>query len=326
MQRTKLIRFFALVVLAVFVGLMIWSASKTSPEFLHGDVEVREIKIASKVAGRISELLVEEGQQVQANDLLFRIYSPELDAKLAQAQAAEQAAVALSDKAHSGLRTEEIEMARLDWQRALVQQQLAQTTLTRMKNLHQEGLIATQQLDEVKAQAKASTEQSKAAEARYTMAAKGARSEELRTAQAQSRQAAAAVAEVEAYQQELEIRAPKAGEVATLVIRQGELAPTGYPVITLADLTDSWVIFNIREDKLSRFAVGKEFTATVPALSLDTEFVVTKLRALPSFASWKQAQGTPGYDLKTFQLEAKPVQPLPGLRAGMTVITELSPN
>ncbi|MBY0419743.1 MAG: efflux RND transporter periplasmic adaptor subunit, partial [Pararheinheimera sp.] len=248
MQRTKLIRFFALVVLAVFVGLMIWSASKTSPEFLHGDVEVREIKIASKVAGRISEVLVEEGQQVQANDLLFRIYSPELDAKLAQAQAAEQAAVALSDKAHSGLRTEEIEMARLDWQRALVQQQLAQTTLTRMKNLHQEGLIATQQLDEVKAQAKASTEQSKAAEARYTMAAKGARSEDLRTAQAQSRQAAAAVAEVEAYRQELEIRAPKAGEVATLVIRQGELAPTGYPVITLADLTDSWVIFNVRED------------------------------------------------------------------------------
>jgi HlyD family secretion protein len=263
---------------------------------------------------------------VQANELLFRIYSPELDAKLAQAQAAEQAAVAMSDKAHSGLRTEEIEMARLDWQRALVQQQLAQTTLTRMSNLHQEGLIATQQLDEVKAQAKASTEQSKAAEARYTMAAKGARSEELRTAQAQSRQAAAAVAEVEAYRQELEVRAPKAGEVATLVIRQGELAPTGYPVVTLADLTDSWVIFNFREDKLSRFAVGKQFTATVPALAMDTVFVVTKLRALPSFASWKQAQGTPGYDLKTFQLEAKPVQPLSGLRAGMTVITELSPN
>lgn len=324
MQRTKLIRFLVWVMLAVVIGWLIWSASKTSPEFLHGDVEVREIKIASKVAGRISELLVQEGQHVQANELLFRIHSPELDAKLAQAQAAEQAAVALSDKAISGLRTEEIEMARLDWQRALVQQQLAQTTLGRISNLHQEGLIATQQLDEVKAQAKASTEQSKTAEARYNMAAKGARSEELRAAQAQSRQAAAAVAEVEAYRRELEIRAPNAGEVATLVIRQGELAPTGYPVMTLADLTDTWVIFNVREDKLSRFTPGKEFTATVPALGIEASFVVTKLRALPSFASWKQAQGTPGYDLKTFQLEAKPVQPLSGLRAGMTVITELS--
>lgn len=307
-------------VLAIFIAIVWWLWPQPHAELLHGEVEVREIRLASKVAGRVSALYVQEGDKVQAGQLLFELASPELNAKLAQAEAAEAATKAQQDEAEAGLRSEEIEMVRLDWQRALVQQNLLQTTLQRMKNLHAEGLVSQQQLDETVAKAKASTDQASAAEARFTMASVGARDEQLRAVQAQNRRAVAAVAEVEAYRQEIFMRSPINAEVADIVIQVGELAPTGYPVITLANPNDVWVTFTIREDKLNALVPGTEFTAFVPALNKSLGFRVSKLNALPSFANWKQVRGTPGYDLKTFQLEALPVHPEPLLRAGMTVI------
>ncbi|MCH8538224.1 MAG: biotin/lipoyl-binding protein [Alkalimonas sp.] len=306
------------------IGVVFWFLwPQPAAELLHGDVEVKEIRLASKVPGRVAHLWVKEGQMVAKGDVLFELDSPELQAKLAQAQAAEAATKALQEQTESGLRSEEIEMARLDWQRALVQQNLAEKTMQRMKNLHQDGLVAQQQLDEVKAKWQASQDQASAAEARFTMAAQGARTEQRQAVQAQNRQAAAAVAEVEAYFQETRVVAPRAGQIATIVIEEGELAPSGYPVMTLIDPTDSWVVFNIREDKLNAMVPGTVFQAKVPALGKELEFSVTKLAALPSFANWKQVRGTPGYDLKTFQLEARPTTPQPELRAGMTVILHL---
>lgn len=321
MQSKKIILPLFAVLLVLVLFWWLWPSPQ--PEFLHGDVEVREIRLASKIPGRVSRMHVKEGDMVQPGQLLFELDSPELNAKLAQAEAAEAATKALQDEAEAGLRSEEIEMARLDWQRALVQQNLYQTTLNRMRNLHAEGLVSQQQLDEVQAKWQASTDQASAAEARYTMAASGARQEQLRAVQAQNRRAAAAVAEVEAYRQETRMLAPLAGEIASIVIQPGELAPTGYPVITLIDPTDSWVVFTIREDKLNALVPGTEFDAWVPALNHSLRFRVSKLSALPSFANWKQVRGTPGYDLKTFQLEARPVQHEPKLRAGMTVILAL---
>lgn len=308
------------VVIAILVAIIWWLWPQPKAELLHGEVEVREIRLASKVAGRVSALYVQEGDKVQAGQLLFELASPELNAKLAQAEAVEAATQAQQDEAEAGLRSEEVEMIRLDWQRALVQQNLLEATLKRMRNLHAEGLVSQQQLDETEAKAKASADQASAAEARFAMATLGARDEQLRAAQAQNRRAAAAVAEVEAYRQEIYMRAPIDAEIANIVIQVGELAPTGYPVITLAIPDDVWVTFTIREDKLNALVPGTEFTAFVPALNKNLAFRVSKLNALPSFANWKQVRGTPGYDLKTFQLEAVPVQPEPQLRAGMTVI------
>lgn len=318
-QNTALTVALALALTAI-VGLIWWFWPQPQAELLHGEVEVREIRIASKIAGRVSALHVQEGDQVKAGQLLFELDSPELNAKLAQAEAAEAATKAQQDEAETGLRSEEIEMVRLDWQRALVQQNLMATTLKRMQNLHAEGLVSQQQLDETEAKAKASADQASAAEARYSMAASGARGEQVRAVQAQNRRAAAAVAEVEAYRQEIKMLAPIDAEVANIVIQIGELAPTGYPVITLIDPTDVWVVFTIREDKLNALVPGTEFDAFVPAIHKTLRFRANKLNALPSFASWKQVRGTPGYDLKTFQLEAVPTQPEPLLRAGMTVI------
>lgn len=307
----------------LLIAAVWWFLPKQSRELIHGDIEVREIRVASKIPGRVINLPVSEGDMVEAGQLLFELSSPELDTKLEQAVAVEDATQAVEDEAKSGLRREQVEIAKLEMQRAIVASDLTAATLKRIQNLYADGLVSRQQLDEITAKAAASADQAKAAQAAYKMAASGAREEQLRAAEAQNRRAKAAVSEVQVFRSEAQSVAPIAGQVASIVIKTGELAPAGYPVITLIDPSDVWVVMNIREDKLNALTVGTEFMAHVPALKKDLNFKVTKLNALPSFANWKQVKGTPGYDLKTFQIEARPTESNPNLRAGMTVVLSM---
>lgn len=311
-------------VLILFVILMMNLFNQPQPDYIYGDVQAREIKVASKIAGRIDAVLVQEGQQVKQGDVLFYIDSPELQAKLAQAQAAEDATRAQQDEAVAGLRTEEVTIAQLNWQRAQVAANVAKQTLDRLTQLHKEGLISQQQMDEAQAQADASRDQAQMAEMQFTMATQGAREEQLRALKAQNDRALAAVMEVESYQQETRMRAPIDGEVASLVLYPGELAATGYPVLTLVDLSDLWVTFYVREDKLKHLSIGTQVTAWLPALDQQAELQIVHIKALPSFADWKQAKGTPGFDIKTMQVKARFTTAQPQLRAGMSVILDAS--
>lgn len=307
----------------VLIAAVWWFFPDPGKELIHGDIEVREIRVASKIPGRVINLPVTEGDMVEAGQLLFELSSPELDSKLEQAEAAEDASKAQEDEAKAGLRREQIEIARLDMQRATTERDLTNATLKRMQNLYADGLVSRQQLDEISAKAAATADKTRAAQAAYQMATSGAREEQLRAVEAQNRRAKAAVSEVQVFRSEAQSVAPIAGQVANIVIKKGELAPAGYPVITLIDPADSWVVMNIREDKLNSLTVGTEFTAYVPALAKDLKFKVSKLNPLPSFANWKQAKGTPGYDLKTFQIEARPTETNLNLKAGMTVVLSL---
>jgi HlyD family secretion protein len=307
----------------VLIAAAWWFFPDPDKELIHGDIEVREIRVASKIPGRVINLPVTEGDMVEAGQLLFELSSPELDSKLEQAEAAEDASKAQEDEAKAGLRREQIEIARLDMQRATTERDLTNATLKRMQNLYADGLVSRQQLDEISAKAAATADKTRAAQAAYQMATSGAREEQLRAVEAQNRRAKAAVSEVQVFRSEAQSVAPIAGQVANIVIKKGELAPAGYPVITLIDPADSWVVMNIREDKLNSLTVGTEFTAYVPALAKDLKFKVSKLNPLPSFANWKQAKGTPGYDLKTFQIEARPTETNLNLKAGMTVVLSL---
>ncbi len=298
----------------------VWAATHPAPLPIQGQIESRSIDVASKVPGRVARVLVEEGQHVTAGQALFELESPELDAKLAQATAAHDAAESVSTKAQTGARSEEIRMAELNWQRAVAAAELAETTARRIASLYREGLIAQQKHDEAQTQANAARAQADAARAQYDMARNGARSEDKAAAAAQARQAAGAMSEVQAYRRETRILAPAAGEVAKVQIHAGEIAPQGFAVISLVDRSDSWALLNVREDQLARFKQGAEFDAELPALGKTLRMKVTWLAPLPDFATWKNVRGTQGVDLRTFEVRAKPLVPPPELRPGMSVI------
>lgn len=307
--------------LAGAAGWGVWQASQPLPEVFQGQMEARETDVASKVTARVAEVLVKEGDTIAVGATLVRLDSPEVAAKMAQVTAAQEAAQAVATKAQNGARPQEVEMARLTWQRAETAAALAETTFRRVDGLAKEGLIATQKRDEAEANQRAARDQALAAKAQYDMARSGARAEDKAAANAQARQVAGVLAEVRAAQAETELKSPVAGEVAKVIARTGELSPQGVAVVTVVDLSDQWVVLNVREDKLQRFAVGQTFDATLPALgNQQASFKVYYTGVLPDFATWRATRAGQGFDARTFEVRARPLQRIEGARPGMSVL------
>ena len=301
----------------------VWRASQPPPAVFQGQMEARETDIAPKVTARIAEVLVSEGDQIAAGATLMRTDSPEVAAKLAQATAAQQAAQAVADKAQNGARPQELEMARLQWQRAQAAADLAQTSFRRVDGLAREGLVAAQKRDEAETNFKTSRDQAATAKAQYDMARIGARPEDKAAANAQARQVAGVVAEAQAAKAETELKSPVAGEVAKVLARVGELSPQGVAVVTVVDLKDQWVVLNVREDHLQRFAKNAEFDAVLPALgNKAVRFKVFYSAALPDFATWRATRAGQGFDARTFEVRARPAAPVEGARPGMSVLVQ----
>lgn len=301
------------------------TALDAPPELLQGQVEVKRVNVSSKVPGRVEELLVYEGQEIEAGQAVAQLSSDEIEAKLSQVDAAIAAAKAQENKAETGARDEEIRAARANWERAKAGADLAQSTYERVENLYADGVVPAQKRDEAQAQFRASKMLADAARAQYDMARAGARSEDKEAASALVRQAEGGRAEVEAYLAETKVKSPIAGEVAAQIVETGELVSAGLPIIVVADLKDAWVSFQVREDRLDGLTKDAEFNARVPALG-DKEITlkISYIAAMGDFATWRSTRASGGYDLKTFEVRARPLEPVEGLRPGMSVIVPVA--
>lgn len=292
-------------------------------DIITGQVEVDEIRIAGKVPGRIAEFLVEEGQSVKEGDTLVRIYSPEVLAKLEQAEAAKAAAEAQNQKAIAGARKEQKEGAYELWQKAKAGLEVAEKSFARVERLFKEGVVPAQKYDEVLAQLKAMQASERAARSQYDMAINGAQREDKMAAQALVARASGAISEVDAYMKESALLAPSAGTVSEIFPHKGELVGTGAPIMNIADYTATRVLCAVREDKLAKIKHGSKLKATVPALGDKAiELSVVKMKDMGSYATWKATKPRDEHDLRTFELTLKPTASIEGLLPGMTVVLD----
>lgn len=306
----------------VVLGFVAWglvAAYRPQHLPLQGQMDAQEVNVSSKVAGRVGELYVRLGQTVPKGHLLFQLTSPEVDAKIAQATAATQAADAVAQKAEDGARPEEVRAAKANWERAQTGASIARTTFERVNNMYEQGVIARQKRDEAEAQWRSGEQLAQAARAQYDMAVKGARPEDKAAAQAQARQVGAVLTEAQVALAETRIAAPLAGQVSKIQIQAGELAPQGFPVITLVNLDDAWAVLQVREDEMGAFAMGSTHTANVPALKQQISFTVSSIAVMPDFATWRAARPG-GTDLRTFEIRLRPAIKVEGLRPGMSVV------
>lgn len=288
---------------------------------IQGEVEVDEYRVSGKVPGRILKILVEEGQNVKAGDTLALIEAPDVQAKLQQAQAAEDAADALRRKADNGARKEQVQAAYEMWQKAKAGSEVMEKSYRRIQRLFDEGVTTAQKLDEVKAQRDAAIATEKAAQAQYEMVKNGAQQEDRDAARAQRQRAEGAVAEVNSYLRETVFTAAMDGEVTDIFPTIGELVGTGAPVMNVAMMDKMWVTFNIREDMLSGISVGNTLNVSIPALgNRETTVKVTYMKDLGTYAAWKATKTTGQFDMKTFQVKAVPTEKVEGLRPGMSVL------
>ncbi len=304
----------------VAIGLIGTLAFKSEPEVIQGYVEVSEYRVSSKVPGRVLELRVKEGDYVKVGDTLAILDAPDVKAKLAQAQSAESAATAMDQMANNGARREQINGAFALLQQAKAGLEIAQKSYNRVQRLYDEGVMSAQKRDEAFANYKALEAQVKAAQSQYDMAVNGARREEKLAAAAQVNRAKGAVQEVSSYINETMQIAQKEGEVSDVFPKVGELIGTGSPIMNISILDDMWGTFNVREDQLNGMQVGSTITAFVPAFNKEIKMKVYYIKDQGSYATWKATKANGQYDLKTFEVKARPIKPFEGLRPGMSLI------
>lgn len=310
--------------LLAWVGLGYWRALTPEPVVLQGQLEVKEVRIGAKVAGRIGEIFVREGDFLTVGTPILRLDSPEIEAKVAQAQAARDASVAVADKAQAGARAQEVAMAREQMERAQAGFEVARKSNARVQALVAEGLVSQQKADEAQAQFVSAQKQYQSAQAQYSLAKEGARIEDIEAANAQVRLSDARVAEAQVAEQESHLQSPIAGEVASVLASEGEIVGQGMPVVTLIDLHAQRLELNVREDYLRFFALGEEFEARIPALEdRVVRFRVYASSVLPNFATWRPTRQAQGYDKRTFLVKAEPLTIIEDMRAGMSVLVRL---
>ena len=283
-----------------------------------GLIHATEIDVASKVPGRVVAVHVQEGQHVKSGDLLVELNLDELDAKLLQATSSIDAAKAQLALAEKGARPQEKKALTNQVDSARAQVDVTKKMLDRMSKPLEEKAVPQAKYDEVEFKYQVSLNQLEMAQAKLDAVNKGARSEEIRALEALVEKGESVAKEIEIYQRERTQTSPVDGEVSKIVVHEGELTNTGYPIITLVKMDDIWASFAIREDRLKNLRIGDEVEIEVPALDRKIPMKVANISALGDFATWRATSDRDRFDLKSFEVKLRPTQPVDGLRPGMT--------
>ena len=333
MIKKGLLALFILIVLGMVAYGLYKSNQHSEPEIitLQGQMQMQQTSIAAKVPGRISKILVTEGDAVTVGQQLIEMDSPEINAKIDQARAGKQMAQSQLDKAENGARPQEIAQAKAAWQANKAASDLAENTYQRVNRLYEEGLMARQKRDEAYAQYLATQDQTEAARLQYDLAMEGARSEDKSAATAQVAQVDAKLDEALVAKDEANLRSPIAGIVDNVIVNAGEVIGQGVPLLTLVDTNDQWVVLNVTETYLNQLAIGQQFTGTIPALSsankpYTKQFTVYSTSTLSDFATWRPTNNDDGFDVRTFEVKARPSTPDARIRSGMSVIVRINPT
>ena len=303
----------AVIIIVALVGIL---ALKPEKILVQGEAEAAEYRVSGKVPGRVEMYLFEEGEQVRKGDTLVIIYSPEVEAKKDQALAARRMAEAVNDKAKNGAQPEQIEGAYELYQKALAGEEIYRKSYERVQRLFEKGVVSEQKRDEVEAQYKAASATVKAAKSQYDMALSGARAEDKEAARAQVARVDGMLKELAAAEAERYLLSPCDGEVSECFPKVGELVGQGSPVMAIMDLTDVWFTFSVREDMLDGFRKGSQIDVRIPALGEDKTFpvVVTYIKAMGTYATWRTTKQNGGYDVRTFDVKCRPVTPIDCVR------------
>lgn len=292
---------------------------KQGPDTIQGQGEATEVRVSGKLPGRVVDIYVEEGQHVREGDTLVHIHSTLADARLAQAQAMEDAASAANRKVDAGTRSQIVAAAKDLWIQAQAASGITEKTYRRLDNLFKEGVVSEQKRDEAKAAYDAAKAAENAAKSQYELALSGPQKEDKEASSAMVNVAKSGVKEVDALLEDSYLLAPCDGEITVIYPNISELVATGAPIMTLQK-DDHWAVFNVRETALKDITLGSTLKVYIPALDVTTDAKVFYIKDLGTYANWQATKSTGDFDARTFQIKARPVKPIADFRPGMSVI------
>ncbi|OKO85120.1 multidrug transporter [Bradyrhizobium sp. AS23.2] len=307
------------IVAAVVVALSLFYLLRPEPLLVQGEADATRFDIAARVDGRVKEIPVQRGQNVAAGAVLVRIDNPETVAKLEQTKAAKAVADTQLANILVGTRVETVAARKAEMERAEAALVLAQKTFDRTRTLTEQGNAPQARLDQVTDalhEGERALDQAKSA---YEQAVNGYTKEERAVAKANVEKANADIQGVQSIIDQLVVYAPVASQIYQRNAEPGEYVSPGVPLVTLIDLNDVWIHFDLREDLVKNLKVGDRFDVHIPALNDHLVPVEVKLIATKGeYASWRATRASGDFDLRTFSIRAYPVQPVPELRPGMS--------
>ena len=307
------------IVAAAVIVLSMYYLMRPEPLLVQGEVDATRLDIAARVDGRVKEIPVERGQNVAAGAVLVRIDNPETLAKHGQMTAAKAVAEAQLANILAGTRPEVIAARKAALERAQAAQILAQKTFDRVQHLTEQGNAPQARLDQVTDNLHESERAVDQAKSAHDQAVNGYTREEREIARANLEKASADIQAVQSIVDQMAVYAPVAAQIYQRNVEPGEYVSPGVPLVTLIDLADVWIHFDLREDLVKTLKVGDRFDVRVPALGDRRITVEVKLIATKGeYASWRATRATGDFDLRTFSIRAYPVAPVPELRPGMS--------
>ena len=307
-------------VIIVAVVMLIFSSNDKNDGIMLGMFEAPTVNVSSMIPGRVKEVMVDEGDRIEKNQLIFTLETKIMDAKVGQAEGLVNAAESVMKKAKTGAREEQKQALLNQYKMAKSQFDFAEKTYKRFQLLYADSIISEQEMDEMTFKYSAAKDAMNAAKALSDMAEKGLRKEDIQAAEAVYMQAKNVYDEAMAFYEQLDIKAPVSGLVSSKIAEEGEVMAPGFPVITIMIPEKIYAVLNVREDKLSFFKKGKHLTGVVPGLGgEEVEVVVSYIAVMPDFATWAPTKDKGEFDLKTFEVRLKPVNQNEDLRPGMTI-------
>jgi len=305
------------------LGLSVWYLTRPASLLIQGEADSTRIDMAARVDGRVLKIPVRRGQNVDAGAVLVQIDSPELLAQLEEAKASKGVADAELAHIHAGTRAETVAARKAEVDRASADAVLAQATYDRIRKVAATQFASQQQLDQATANLQVAQRTLEQAQSSYQEALAGYTAEEVQIAEAKVVQAAAAVQTEQSLVDQLVVTAPTATQVYQINVEQGEVVSPGVPLLSLVDMKDIWIRFDLREDLVRDLKVGDKIAVRIPALG--DRNVLTEVRLIAAkgeYTDWRATRATGDFDLRTFAIRAYPTDVIAGLRPGMSAYAD----
>jgi HlyD family secretion protein len=309
--------------IATIVAVSLWYLVQPQPLLVQGEADGVRIDIAARVDGRVAKRPIDRGQNIAAGQVLVTIDNPELLTRLKEAEAANAVAMADLKRIEVGTRAEVIAQRRAALAAAAANERLAEQTYDRTKQLTMRDFASRQKLDETTATLDVARRNRQQAKLALDEAIAGFTAEERGVARAAVVKAEATIVTLEAQVAELTVKAPRAAQIYETSAEEGEYVSPGVPLLSLVDLSDVRLRFYLREDLAKGLKIGDRFEVRVPALG--NKAIVVAVRSIATrgeYAGWRATRATGDFDLRTFEVRAYPVEPVPQLRPGMSAYAD----
>lgn len=264
-NRSMIIIVSLLVAILAAGGLWWWIRSGRVVSTDDARVKGTIVEVSAKVMGRVDKVVVNEGDIVQAGQVIATLQQQEFIAQVEQAKGNLAMLKAKLAETLAGNRPQEIAEANAAVRQNAANLDNAQKNYERSETLYSQGAISVQQRDAAKTAADVARAQYTSATEQYSLSAEGSRPEDIQMAQAQVQQAQAALTNAEIQLADATLKAPVSGVVALKSVEEGEIVVVGQQLFSIANLTDVWISANIEETYIGRVKIGQPVNFTIDA-------------------------------------------------------------